>query len=72
MQVVFRFICCNEYDFTDDNGRRIQGVSCKCFDENAKQIVKVKTDKMLDKVFGDEVLVNLVPNGRYLSYVVAE
>lgn len=73
MQMIVKFICCSAYDFIDPNtGERVQGVSCKCFDTDNKSIIKVKTDKMVDYEFGDDVLVNVVPNGRYINYQIAE
>lgn len=71
MQMIVKFICCTSYDFVDADGKRVVGVSCKCFDENNNCIIKVKTDKMLDYHFGDDVLVDIIPNGRYLNYQVA-
>lgn len=70
MQIKLRFICCSPYDFTDDEGRRVQGISCKCFDERSKKIVKVKTDKYIELDFGDEIDVDVVPNGNYLNYEI--
>ena len=72
MQLVVKFICCSEYDFNNPDGNRVKGVSCKCFDEQSKSIIKVKTDKMLVNKFGDDILVDVVPNGRYINYHVAE
>ena len=71
MQITLKFICCSSYDFTDDEGKRVKGVSCKCFDPESKKIVKVKTDTLLDFDFGDDILVNVIPNGNYLTYEVA-
>lgn len=72
MQLIVKFICCSEYDFNDLDGNRVSGISCKCFDEQSKSIIKVKTDKMLVNKFGDDILVDVVPNGRYINYHVAE
>ena len=71
MQVKFKFICCTDYDFTDGSGKQVKGISCRCFDPKTEKIVKVKTDKKLDYKFGDEVLVNVVPNGNYVNYEIA-
>lgn len=67
MQMKVRFICCSSYDF-DGN----KGISCKCFDENKKKIIKVSTNHLLDYDFGDEVIVDVIPNGNYLNYQIAE
>lgn len=72
MQITVKFICCSPYDFKDSDGNRVSGISCKCFDEESKSIIKVKTDKMLANKFGDDILVDVVPNGRYINYHVAE
>ena len=71
MQMILKFILCSPYDFTDEHGKRVCGYSCKCFDENSNSIIKVKTDRMLDYHFGDDVLVDVVPNGRYINYHIA-
>lgn len=69
MQRTFKFICCSAYDFTNkDTGERISGIKCQCFDPEQKQIVSVKTDRMLNYNFGDDIEVDIVPNGRYVSY----
>lgn len=73
MQMVVKFICCSAYDFTDrETGERVQGISCKCFDTENKDIIKLKTDKMINAEFGDEIVVDVIPNGRYINYKVAE
>ncbi|MCH5320863.1 MAG: hypothetical protein J1E36_03825 [Eubacterium sp.] len=72
MQKVVRFINCTSYDFVDKDGKRVTGISCKCFDEDSKSIIKVKTSHLLDKNFGDEVLVNVLFNGRFVNYEIAE
>ncbi len=71
MEKVVRFICCKSYDFTDQNGSRVAGISCKCFDEENNCIIKVKANDMLDCQFGDEISVTCVPNGRYVNYVIS-
>lgn len=71
MQIKLKFICCTDYDFTDDNGKQVKGVSCRCFDPESGKIVKVKTDVMLYNEFGDDVIVNVKPNGNYLTYEIA-
>lgn len=70
MQTTLKFICCSSYDFNDKDGNRVQGISCKCFDEHSKKIVKVTTDKELNLDFGDDVTVDVVPNGNYLNYEI--
>lgn len=72
MQKTVRFICCSGYDFKDKAGNRVVGISCKCFDEETKTIIKVKTNHLLDCEFGEEIVVNIVPNGRYINYQIAE
>lgn len=69
MQVTLKFILCSSYDF-DDKGKHMQGFSCRCYDAKANKIVKVKTDKDLPYVFGDDVTVDVVPNGNYLNYEI--
>lgn len=71
MQTTLKFICCFSYDFKDDSGERITGITCKCFDEESGKIVKVKTNHMIDACFADEIIVNVIPNGNYLTYEVA-
>lgn len=71
MQTTLKFICCSEYDFVDAEGKRVSGISCKCFDMHAKKIVKVRTNHFIDADFGDDIDVNIVPNGNYLNYEVA-
>lgn len=70
MQTTLKFICCSSYNFKDDDGNRVQGISCKCFDEKTKKIVKVKTDNLLYYEFGDDVTVDVIPNGNYLNYEI--
>lgn len=65
MQVTLKFILCSPYDF---DGKK--GFSCRCYDPKANKIVKVKTDKELPYVFGDDVTVDVVPNGNYLNYEI--
>lgn len=72
MQTKLRFICCSTYDFAGEDGSRVKGISCKCFDERSKKIVKVATKHLLDCEFGDEIIVEVVPNGNYLNYQIAE
>lgn len=67
MNMTLKFICCSEYDF-EDKGKRVTGISCKCFDEKAKKIVKVQTDKMIKADFGTDIPVIVEPNGNYLNY----
>lgn len=68
MKYVLKFICCSEYDFEDDNGKRVKGVTCKCFDCETGKIVKVKTDALIPAEFGEDLEVVVKPNGNYLSY----
>ena len=70
MEFTMKFINCTPYDFTADNGMRYSGYSCRCFDTSNKKIVKVKSNKMLNYDFGDDVTVIAVPNGRYLNYEI--
>lgn len=67
MQMHVKFICCYSYDFEG-----MKGIACKCFDTDKKKIIKVKTKHLLDYEFGDDVLVNVVPNGNYLEYQISE
>lgn len=71
MQLKVRFICCRPYNFVDDAGNQVHGVSCSCFDEASNKIIKVKVDRVLDYVFGDEIMVNVVFNGNYVRYEAA-
>ena len=71
MELTMKFINCIPYDFTADNGQHYSGFSCRCFDTSNKKIVKVKSDRMLDNDFGDDVTVVAYPNGRYLNYEIA-
>lgn len=72
MQTYLKFICCSNYDFTDPNtGNRVSGITCKCFEPTSGKIVKVVTDTVLENDFGDEILVECVPNGNHLTYQVA-
>ncbi len=69
MKYVLKFISCSEYDFTDENtGKEVKGISCKCFDVESQKIVKVKTDVVIPADFGDDLEVDVVPNGNYLNY----
>lgn len=71
MQINMKFVCCSSYDFVNhETGERVQGISCSCFDESQNKIIKVKTTKMLNYKFGDDVVVNAVPNGKYISYEI--
>lgn len=72
MQTTLRFICCSAYNFTDDDGKKVEGITCKCFDEKSKKIVKVKTNKVVLYDFGDDVLVDVVPNGNYINYEIVD
>lgn len=72
MQMTVKFICCTSYDFKDGDGNRVVGISCKCFDEENNAIIKVKTSHLLPNKFGDDVVVNIIPNGRYINYQIAE
>lgn len=67
MQITLRFICCYSYDFEGN-----KGIACKCFDEHANKIVKVKTNHLIDACFADEITVNVIPNGNYLTYEVVD
>ena len=68
MPYILKFICCSEYDFDGADGKRVKGISCKCFDEESGKIVKVKTDVVIPAKFGDEIEVKVKPNGNYLDY----
>ena len=69
MQIKFKFINCYEYDFTDkESGERRQGVTCNCYAPDTKKIVKVKTDRLVNKQFGEEITCNVIFNGRYVIY----
>lgn len=71
-QATFKFILSKPYDFTDNNGQRITGITCQCFDPENKCIIKVKTKHLVNAEFGDDILVNIVFNGRYANYELAE
>lgn len=71
MEIKMKFINCTPYDFTSDNGQHYCGYSCRCFDTSSKKVVKVKSDKLINMSFGDDVTVLAVPNGRYLNYEIA-
>lgn len=72
MNKTVKFICSKSYDFTnEETGERVQGVSCKCFDEEQKQIISVRTKKVLDYNFGDDVEIEIKLNGKYVSYAIA-
>lgn len=68
MKYILKFICCSSYDFTDANGKRVTGITCKCFDEETGKIVKVKTAGLIPLIFGEDIEVVVKPNGNYLSY----
>lgn len=70
MVAVLKFIRSSDYDFTNDAGERVQGVSCQCFEPVSKKIVKVKTDVVLDFEFGDDVEVNVELNGDRVNYIL--
>ncbi len=63
------FINCSYYNFKDDNGNALSGYSCKAFDPETKQILKVKTEKQLDLEFGDVLTVDVSINGDRVKYV---
>ena len=71
MELKMKFINCTAYDFTNEQGLRFVGFTCRCFNEADKSIVKCKADHMLNYKFGDDVTVVAVPSGRYLKYEVA-
>ena len=71
MEMTMKFINCDSYDFTADNGQRYRGFTCRCFDTSTKKIVKCKADHLIDAKFGDDIKVHCTPNGRYLNYHVA-
>lgn len=65
MELCVKFINCTAWKF---DGK--EGITCRCYDPNSNSIIKVKSSYMLDNVFGDDVTVKCVPNGRYLNYEV--
>ncbi|MDE6020475.1 MAG: hypothetical protein K2H01_05740 [Ruminococcus sp.] len=72
MQKVLKYICSSSYDFTDAQGKRVVGISCKCYDPESKTIVKVKAKHLVNAEFGDDVTVNVIFAGRYVNYELAE
>lgn len=72
LQLIFKFILCKSYDFTDNNGQRVTGITCQCYDPENKSIIKVKTNHLVNAEFGDDILVNVVPRGRFVDYEIAE
>lgn len=66
MEMTVKFILCKEYDFEGNHG-----ISCKCFDTKSQKIISVKTNSVLPYVFGDDVVVEVVPNGNYITYTIA-
>lgn len=72
MQKTVKFVLCKPYDFTNPDGERITGVSCQCFDPESKCLLKVRTKHLVTAEFGDDILVNIVFNGRYVNYEIAE
>lgn len=70
MEMIMKFINCNSYDFTADNGMHYSGYTCHCYDPSSKKIIKCKSNKMIDSEFGEEIEVLCTPNGRYLNYSV--
>lgn len=73
MTTQLKFIENHSYDFKDkETKERVQGISCFAFDPDGKKILKVKTNHLLDLQFGDDLTVNVVLNGRYADYEVAE
>ena len=73
MTTELKFIENHSYDFTNKKtGERVQGITCNAYDPDGKKIVKVKVKHLLDKQFGDDLTVNVILNGRYVDYEVAE
>lgn len=68
----FKFINCEEYDFKGDNGERLQGFSCKIYDVGTKKIIKAKSDKFIDKEFGDPIKIGATLKGNYIKFYVEE
>ena len=66
------FINQNSYDFVDDHGQRRAGVSVNVFDPRSKKILKCKSKHLLDLSFGDALTINALPNGRFVSYEIAD
>lgn len=63
------FINCSYYNFKDDNGKTLSGYTCKSYDPETKQILKVKTDKQLNLEFGEVLTVNVSFYGNRVTYV---
>lgn len=73
MEVAVKFITSKKYDFTDDRGQRVAGITAYCFEPKTQQLIKVKVrheNVIRDKNFGDDMTVLAIPNGRYLNYEV--
>ncbi|MCH5315276.1 MAG: hypothetical protein J1E81_05130 [Eubacterium sp.] len=66
-----KFIFSKPYNFTD-NGKRVTGITCQCYDPVDKSIVKVKTNHLVDADLGDDILVDVEIKGRYVNYKIAE
>lgn len=72
MEMVYKFINCNSYDFVDKGGVRRVGVSCNVYDPDTKKILKCKAKHLINLQFGDDITVNVIPNGRFINYEVVE
>ena len=69
MKVKLGFIFSREYDFTDPNtNKRMQGVSCRCFEFNSGKIVKVSTDVEIPAKFGEILEVDVKLDGDKVKY----
>lgn len=69
MKVKLGFIFSREYDFVDPNtNKRMQGISCRCFEFNSGKIVKVSTDVEIPAKFGEILEVNGVIDGDKIKY----
>lgn len=68
MKIDVNFILSKAYNFKDEKGNQVEGVSCKCYDPSQNAIISVKTDKVLPYTFGQKISVDCVINGRYVNY----
>lgn len=72
MKKIVKFIMSKSYDFIiEETGERVQGVSCKCYDPEQNQIISVKTNKIVDALFGDDIEIEIKLNGKFVSYAIA-
>ena len=73
MKLNVKFINAKPYDFTDGQGKRFVGCNIFVFDSHSNSIIKVKVvnaSAIEGKKFGDDIVINCIPNGRYLNYEV--